>query len=455
MNANELWKAVLGDVETQLSSFIFKTFFLNTRALSVTDEEITIVCNKNHTKEMISKNYFSVVNTALKKIAKKELKINFKIEETKVKTDLEGLPLMSGLSKQNNDKKTEGSSDGIISKYTFENFIVGPSNRLAHAIAVAITENPGKIYNPFFLHAGVGLGKTHLIQAIGNKIIENNPSAKIVYATAETFMNELIEAIQEGRNKNYSANKFRNKFRKADVLLIDDIQFIAGRGEATQEEFFHTFNALYMGQKQIVLTSDRPPKELSRLDTRITSRFASGVVADMQAPDVETRSAILREKRDLLKAKIPNEVVDYIASLVATNIRELEGAFLQVITTARAEGEEVTKEYSAKVLGQNILEKQVVGINDILRTVCTYYNIKMTDIKGERRVKEFVVPRQVSMYLLKLYSGTPYMAIGDLLGGRDHTTIMHGHDKIAEKIQSDMRLKQDIGNIKKTLNINA
>lgn len=454
MNAKDLWKAILGKAETQLSSTFYKAYFLTSYAEEVNEGELTIVCNSNYSKNQISKSYYSFIKETADTVGKKDYKIEFRVEETKkVETNVDGLPLLTILKKE---KAAEpGSSEGLSPKYTFESFIVGPSNRLAHAIATAITENPGKIYNPFFLHAGVGLGKTHLIQAIGNKIVETNPQAKIVYATAETFMNELIEAIQEGRNKNYSANKFRNKFRKADVLLIDDIQFIAGRGEATQEEFFHTFNALYMAQKQIVLTSDKAPKELSKLDQRITSRFASGVVADMQKPDVVTRSAILREKRDIAKVDISNEVVDFIALNAETNIRELEGVFLQIITAARADGAEITKEYCAKVLGYALLEKPVVTINEILRAVCTYYNIKMADLKGERRIKEFVIPRQVSMYLLKNYSGTPYMAIGDLLGGRDHTTIMHGNEKIEKKIEEDLRLKQDINNLKKTLNINA
>ena len=426
MNPSDLYKAALGELQTVLTELIYKAYFYPTKVGDCSESTFEIVCPSNHVKDYLNKKFYGLLKNTLDRIGNGNYQIIFKVDEQKVETKTDDLPLfVPAKIKESASRENLDEYNNLSQKYTFETFIVGPSNRLAHAIATAITENPGKVYNPFFLHAGVGLGKTHLIQAIGNHILKSAPKTKVVYATAESFMNELIEAIQEGRNKNYIANKFRNKFRKADVLLIDDIQFIAGRGEATQEEFFHTFNALYMAQKQIVLTSDRPPKELSRLDVRITSRFSSGVVADMQKPDVETRSAILREKRNQMRAEVENDVVDYIAQIVETNIRELEGAFLQIITQAKAEGLAVTKEYSAKVLGQVIPGKINVNINEVLKAVCNYYSIKMTDLKGPKRLKEYVLPRQVSMFLLKKYSGTPFMAIGDLLGGRDHTTIMH------------------------------
>ena len=452
MKNKDLYKAVLGDLQTNLSPMVFKTNFLVTKAGEGSEEALEIICPKEYVKEQISKKFMGLLKDTVRKIAGKDMGIVLTVEEAEVKTEVEGLPLFTGSKKSDQSAPAENP---LSAKYTFSSFIVGPTNRLAHAIALAITENPGKVYNPFFLHAGVGLGKTHLMQAIGNEIIAKNPSSKVVYATAESFMNELIETIQEGRNKNYTANKFRNKFRKADVLLVDDIQFIAGRGEATQEEFFHTFNALYMAQKQIVLTSDRPPRELSKLDARITSRFASGMVADIQAPGSETRSAILREKRDQMRAEVPNEVVDYIAQKVETNIRELEGVFLQIITQAKAEGAPISKEFAAKVLGEKLLDKPTVGINDILKTICAYYSIKITDLKGKRRIKEFVVPRHVSMYMVKRFSDIPYVAIGDLLGGRDHTTVMHGEKRVEALILSDSKLKQDLVNIKRTLNISV
>ncbi len=455
MNHSELWKATLGELETVLSKAVFKSFFSHAELGETKENNIEVVVGSEYIADQINKKFYGLLKSTVDRISKTSVEITFRVEKREVQTKVEDLPLFNDMQKKQQALTKDAYEDaGLIPKYTFESFIVGPSNRLAHAIATAVSENPGKVYNPFFLHAGVGLGKTHLMQAIGNAVLKQNPKARVVYATAETFMNELIEAIQAGRNKNYTANKFRDKFRKTDVLLIDDIQFIAGRGEATQEEFFHTFNALYMSQKQIVLTSDRPPKELSKLDARITSRFASGIVADMQKPDSETRSAILREKRDIMRESIPNNVVDYIAQNIETNIRELEGNFLQIITRAKAEGQDLTVEYCAKFLGQNI-GKPVVNVNELLKTVCAYYNIKITDLKGKSRVKEYVVPRQVSMYLLKKFTDTPYMVIGDILGGRDHTTIMHGTEKVELELNADTRIKADVVNIKRTLNIGA
>jgi chromosomal replication initiator protein len=266
-------------------------------------------------------------------------------------------------------------------------------------------------------------------------------------------MNELIEAIQSGKGKGKLATyEFRNKFRKADVFLIDDIQFVIGK-ESTQEEFFHTFNALYMDQKQIVITSDRPPKEFTSLEERITSRFASGIIADIQPPDMEMRAAILRNKRDQNKDLIPNEVLDYISEKIVTNVRELEGAYIQVLTYVKATGSEMNIETAAKALGQSIREKfqKNVNINEVLKAVCTYYAIKMSDIKGERRIKELVIPRQIAMYLMKEITHTPYMTIGAFLGGRDHTTIMHGVERISQDLKKEEKIKQDVTNIRQII----
>jgi len=330
---------------------------------------------------------------------------------------------------------------------------LGKNNNLAYAIASAVSEKPGELYNPVFVYSKVGLGKTHLIQAVGNKIIETKPGMRVVYTTGEAFTNELIETIQSGKGKGkYTANQFREKFRKADVLLIDDVQFIIGR-ESTQEEFFHTFNALYMAGKQIVITSDRPPKDFTSLEDRITSRFSSGIVADIQPPDVETRIAILRSKRDADNENIPDDVLNFIAEKVDSNIRELEGAYLQVITYAKATGTELTVENASKALGATVKEKVVknVNINEILKAVCIYYSVKMQDIKGKRRNKELVIPRQVAMYLMKEMTDMPFTSIGEFLGGRDHTTVMYGVDKIQEEIAETGKITQDVVNVKQII----
>lgn len=312
---------------------------------------------------------------------------------------------------------------------------------------------PGELYNPVFIYSGVGLGKTHLLQAIGNRILQTKPGMKVVYTTGEAFTNELIEAIQSGRGKGgYTTNEFRNKFRKADVFLIDDIQFVIGRA-TTQEEFFHTFNELYLAQKQIVITSDRPPKDFNNLEDRITSRFSSGIIADIQNPDMEVRAAILRTKRDENKDPITNDVIDAIAEKMETNIRELMGAYIQVVTYAKATGIEVNLDNLSEALGQSVREreKKVVNVNDILKAVCNYYTVRIPDIKGERRTKELVIPRQVAMYLMKEITGMPLMTIGEFLGGRDHTTIMHGVEKIETEIKAQGKLKQDVSKVKQML----
>jgi len=291
------------------------------------------------------------------------------------------------------------------------------------------------------------------MQAIGNFILKNKPGMKVIYTTGESFTNEMIDAIQSGKGKGrYASNDFRNKYRKADVLLIDDIQFIAGK-DATQEEFFHTFNALYLSQKQIVITSDKPPKDFTNLEERISSRFNSGIIVDMQTPDFETRIAILRARRDKDMDPISNEVINIIAESVTSNVRELEGAYLRVLSFSKATGEEITPEAALMTLGQTIKEKskKPVNMNEILNAVCNYYSIKSVDIKGKKRTKELVLPRQVVMYLIKELTNTPYMGIGDFLGGRDHTTVMYGVEKIGQDIKEKHEIHQDIVNVKQML----
>jgi chromosomal replication initiator protein len=364
-------------------------------------------------------------------------------------------PLFTKQKEESEVIKDRQQKSNLSPRFTFDNLILGRHNNLAYAIATAVSERPGEQYNPVFIHSGVGLGKTHLLQAIGNKIIQNRPATKVVYATGESFMNELIEAIQSGKSRGkYTTNEFRNKYRRADVFLIDDIQFIIGR-DSTQDEFFHTFNDLYMSQKQIVITSDRPPKEFNNLAARITSRFASGIIVDIQTPDFETRAAILRTRRDKFMEEVPNNVIDYIAERVTSNVRELEGAYMQVVTQARATGNEATVDLAAAALGQSARETKSlknINVNDILKAVCTYYSIKMQDIKGKKRNKEIVIPRQIAMYLIKDITDAPFISIGDFLGGRDHTTIMHGTEKVSQEVKKkEGKTHQDVVNIRTML----
>ncbi len=446
----KLWDAVLADMQVTLSEMEYGMWFKNTHIEVPDDTTIEILCPSVYITDMLKKKYLSLIQNSVNRIGKNSFDITFKVGvKNQDITDADKGPLFS----QPAAAVTNGNYT-LNPKFTFENYVMGANNRLAFSIATAVADNPGKIYNPFFLYSKVGLGKTHLMQAVGNRILQKDPSAKIIYATSETFTNELIENLQLGKSKGkYTSNKFREKYRNVDVLLIDDIQFIAGK-EATQEEFFHTFNTLHMAQKQIVLTSDRPPKDFSNIEERITSRLGMGIIADIQNPDVETRIAILRNKRDRNGDDIPNEVIDFVAENVSTNIRELEGAYLQVITYARAVGQELNVKTAGDAIGQSIkTAAKPISLNQILKVVSSYYNVSITDIKSKRRTQELVTPRQMSMYLLYELTQTPYITIGELLGGRDHTTIMHGVKKVEDGLKSYSKTKQEYLNIKQLLSV--
>lgn len=456
----EFWKAILGEVELKLSPMVFKSLVSRTTADIDNEGNLKVLCEDDFVKNNVEKRYSEVIEEAAQKLAGR--RVAFKAEVRKVPVEEKPAanasanlgPLFIQPKSLVDTVREKQKKSNLSPKFTFESYIMGKNNNLAYAIATAVAQRPGELYNPVFIYSGVGLGKTHLIQAIGNEIIKNKPGTSVVYTTGEAFTNELIEAIKNGKGGlgKYTTNDFRNKFRKADVLLIDDIQFVIGK-EATQEEFFHTFNSLYMAQKQIVITSDRPPKDFNSFEERITSRFSSGIIADIQAPDMEVRSAILRTKRDISGHIVSNEVLNFIAETITTNIRELEGAYMQVITSAMALGVEPTVESAAASLGQNIrnTQKRNVSVNDILKAVCSYYAVKVPDIKGKRRTKDLVIPRQVAMFLMKEMTDSPYMTIGDFLGGRDHTTIMHGVRTIEEEVSKAGKIKQDVVNVRLTI----
>lgn len=336
-------------------------------------------------------------------------------------------------------------------KYTFDSFVVGANNNLAHAASLAVAESPGEIYNPLFIYGGVGLGKTHLMHSIANFILKNNPKAKILYVTSEKFTNELIDAI---RNKNnISTTEFREKYRNNDVLLIDDIQFIIGK-ESTQEEFFHTFNTLHDAKKQIIISSDKPPKEIETLEERLRSRFEWGLTVDIQSPDYETRMAILRKKEEMEGYNIDNEVIKFIATNIKSNIRELEGALTKIVALSKlhnnkeidiALAEEALKDIIAPGEDREITPELVIQI------VADHYNLTTLDLTSQKRTKEVVYPRQIVMYLCRDIMGTPLQAVGKCLGGRDHTTIIHGADKIKSDLKNNPTLQNTIDILKKKI----
>lgn len=336
-------------------------------------------------------------------------------------------------------------------KYTFDTFVVGANNNLAHAASLAVAESPGEIYNPLFIYGGVGLGKTHLMHSIAHFILKNNPNAKVLYVTSEKFTNELIDAI---RNKNnITTTEFREKYRNNDVLLIDDIQFIIGK-ESTQEEFFHTFNALHESKKQIIISSDKPPKEIETLEERLRSRFEWGLTVDIQSPDYETRMAILRKKEEMEGYNIDNEVIKYIATNIKSNIRELEGALTKIVALSKLNKKEITIELAEEAL-KDLISPNVareVTPDLILQIVSDHLNIQSIDILGQKRNKEIAGARQIVMYLCRNMTSTPLQQIGQFLGGRDHTTVIHGIEKITKDLPKDPALQNTIDILKKKIN---
>jgi chromosomal replication initiator protein len=371
--------------------------------------------------------------------------------------------MISDSGKQKPDKQLIQNPSGDVNqnalqnanlnpRYTFDTFVVGANNNLAHAAALAVAESPGEVYNPLFIYGGVGLGKTHLMHSIAHFILKNNKDAKILYVTSEKFTNELIDAI---RNKNnISTTEFREKYRNNDVLLIDDIQFIIGK-ESTQEEFFHTFNTLYESKKQIIISSDKPPKDIETLEERLRSRFEWGLTVDIQSPDYETRMAILRKKEELEGYNIDNEVIKYIATNIKSNIRELEGALTKIVALSKLDHNKeidiaLAEEALKDIISPNAERKITADL--IIQVVADHFGLTPLDIASQKRSKNIAYPRQICMYLCQEITGTPLQEIGRLLGGRDHTTIIHGRDKIAADLKTNDTTANTIEILKKKLN---
>lgn len=443
MDTETLWETVLAELQLTLSPADFKTWFADTTPLEYSKGVLTIGCPSSFAKERLEKRHLHQIQTLCKRIIKRPIKITFVIATKQTTATIPLGPLFShGETAPRQNKIT-----GLSSHFKLDNFVVGSNNRLAYAVSVGVVEAPGKNYNPFFLYSSVGLGKTHLIQAIGNAVLERYQKMRVVYCTGESFTNGIITAIQ---NRTQAA--FRRKYRDTDVLLIDDVQFIAGR-ETTQEEFFNTFNALYLSNKQVVLTSDKPPKEIANLEERLSSRFVGGMIADMQPPDFDMRVAILKEKAKQHNKEIPAAVLEIIAGTISSNIRELEGALRQVITGAAAEGAPLTPETAAKVLRASRALKETTRVSprEIINNVCTHFAITPKELRGPRRQKELVLPRQIAMYLIRDLTEIPLTEIGELLGGRDHTTIIHGVGKIERRISEEPLFEKQISTLKRGL----
>ena len=442
-----LWDKTLDIIKSELSEVSFNTWIKSCEPISISSDTLKISVPNSFTQDILDKRYKDLVVNSIKAVCSKQYKIEFII--------------MSEIY-DNEDNKTNSnqSSKSIVvndemssilnPKYTFNSFVIGNSNRFAHAASLAVAESPAKAYNPLFIYGGVGLGKTHLMHAIGHYILEGNPNAKVVYVSSEKFTNELINAIKDDKNE-----EFRNKYRNVDILLIDDIQFIAGK-ERTQEEFFHTFNELHDANKQIILSSDRPPKEIPTLEDRLRSRFEWGLIADIQVPDFETRMAILKKKADVENLNVANEVMGYIATKIKSNIRELEGALIRIIAYSSLTNREVTVDLATEALKDIISKKQGkhVTISSIQDVVSSYFNLRVEDLKSQRRTRNVAYPRQIAMYLSRKLTDMSLPKIGEEFGGRDHTTVIHAYEKISGNLKTDDSLQHTINDITKKVTQN-
>lgn len=449
----EKWDDILNYLkkEHEISDVSFNTWLLPLKLYSYENDTLYLLVPEKEFLTYVKKKYSRLLQITIEEITGISCEVAFIAEDDMTRKEPE--PEQSSLIGQTSQEVSLAAiqNANLNPRYTFDTFVVGANNNLAHAASLAVAESPGEIYNPLFIYGGVGLGKTHLMHSIAHFILKNNPKAKILYVTSEKFTNELIDAI---RNKNnISTTEFREKYRNNDVLLIDDIQFIIGK-ESTQEEFFHTFNALNERNKQIIISSDKPPKAIEGLEERLRSRFEWGLMVDIQPPDFETRMAILRKKENLEGYNIDNEVIKYIATNIKSNIRELEGALTRIVAKSRLEHISIDVEMAERILSDyigNTEGKKELTPERIIKTVADHFSLSVLEICSQKKVKEITYPRQIAMYLCCTMTNVPLEQIGKALGGRDHSTIMHGRDKISSALNKDQQLRSVIEILQKKL----
>lgn len=450
LNIEKIWENALGELELLISKANFTTWFSHTFIADLHDDQVTIGVPNAFTKVWLEKKYHDKITQSLEHLlSKNNLQVIYRVINKDNLANISSniniqLPNKSkGVDNYNGQNHTIFKSHnhfGLNPNYTFKNFVVGPGNELAQAAAKAAAEKPGEIYNPLFIYGGVGLGKTHLVQAVGHYILEKSPKKKILYINSEKFTNDFVSAIKTGQT-----DKFKDTYRNVDVLLIDDIQFISGK-EQTQEEFFHTFNALHQSNKQIIISSDRPPKAIQYIESRLTSRFEWGMIADVSAPDLETRIAILQLKLQEKKYSLSPEIIHYLAENIQENIRELEGALNRILAFHQLNNNLPSLE-SVKALFSGLSanpKKAGLTSKRILKTVSEFYDITLDSLLGSSRKKGLVVPRQIAMFLLRQEIKASFPNIGQDVGGRDHTTAMHACEKIAQLMNSDEKIKNDV-----------
>jgi chromosomal replication initiator protein len=450
MNADIAWKATLGELELQMTKATFTTWLKDARLLTFDEDEFVVGVRNDYAKDWLDKRLSDTVKRTLSTIVGRPITIRFVVwSDEIIAPAAPALEQQATANPTNNrdltfkDNSLVSSNGHLNTRYTFANFIVGQSNRLAHAASLSISEQPGSTYNPLFIYGGVGLGKTHLLHAIGHRCLENGCNVR--YVSSETFTNELIQYI---RSQNMA--EFRERYRTVDVLLIDDIQFIAGK-ESTQEELFHTFNDLHSRGKQIALSSDRPPKAMATLEERLQSRFEWGLMADIQLPDIETRIAILKARAESSNIDVPDFVLDTIAHRVRKNIRELEGALNKVIAYAQLTGGEIDEQLANMALSELTHKPEKITVKEVLNMVSNYYRVTLDSLLSTSRSRTIAFPRQMAMYLARTETNSSYPQIGEQLGNRDHTTILYGFEKIADLMETDPNIRRDVLEIKAAL----
>ncbi|BAZ43360.1 chromosomal replication initiator protein DnaA [Chondrocystis sp. NIES-4102] len=445
ISPQQLWEQVLLRLKESLSRPTFETWIQNTTIEGLEADHLTILTPNAFVLNHLQKHYLNIISEVVEEISGKPIEIRLKSQQAENLTFYSDNANFTAGSQLLNQGKNTFKPNKLNPKYTFYSFVVGPTNRMVHAASLAVAESPGRDFNPLFLCGGVGLGKTHLMQAIGHYHLEINADARVFYVSTEQFTNDLIAAI-----RNDSIQKFREHYRTADILLVDDIQFIEGK-EYTQEEFFHTFNTLHEAGKQVVLASDRPPNHIPKLQERLSSRFSMGLIADVQVPDLETRMAILQKKAEYENVRLPREVTEYIASQYTSNIRELEGALIRAIAYISISGLSMTVENIATVLNPQV-EQITASPETILDVAVEVLKVSLEDLQGNSRRREISYARQIVMYLMRQHTDLSLPRIGEKIGGKDHTTVMYSCDKIAKQLRIDRQLNQTISLLSDRIN---
>ena len=447
MNGEQIWQAAQEELRFQLSKPSYETWLKNASLVGREKNAFKIGVPTKLAKDWLEDRYSAMIKETLSAIVSGDVSVAFEVIPGQTEAAVGRSAVAVAEEPPPEEEPVLHEASQLNPKFQFQHFVVGNNSRFAHAACRAVAETPAKAYNPLFLYGGVGLGKTHLMHAIGHAVLEKHARRRVAYVTSEKFMNEMISSIQEGR-----MNDFRTRYRTVDVLLVDDIQFLAGK-DRTQEEFFHTFNSLHELNKQIVISSDRPPKEIPTLEDRLRSRFQWGLIADIQAADFETRVAILKSKVGPYARLVPEDVLSFIAHKIQKNIRELEGALIRVIAHASLNRSAVNVEMAAKLL-QDVIpstETRTLSIDTISRTVASFYHISLEEMKGKRRDKHIVFPRQVAMFLIREETASSLPAIGQAFGGRDHTTVLHSYEKISTDSKEDQRLQADLRKLREIL----